>query len=208
MHKGRDPIDENEPCVIVLGPSWDRTTGLLPRMTTVGQTRDTWASADFYGKWLLAAAKADAVWQRVKAEPRYEKQLEHVPKDYLPTFGPTALWLVSQLAKNAFTAIVSMNGREEELRGWFLTMRHIGFFAFPTKYYEMRVPHQLSMPSVKNAVLAGTVRLNDWKLCLRPEYSSPTMSFAAATALQIQLIQKRAGQGRPEYPAPTAMRLH
>jgi hypothetical protein len=203
-----DLIDENEPCVIVQGPSWDRTASLLPRMTAEGQTRDTWASADFYGKWLLAAAKADAVWQKVKAEPRYEKQLERLPKDYLPAFGPTSFWLVSKLANNAFTAIFSMKGKEEELRGWFLTMRHIDFFVFSAGYYEMRVPHRLSMAGIKNAVLAGTVRMNDWKLCRRPEYSSPTMSFAEATGLQIRLIQKRAGQVHPEYSAPAAMRLH
>ena len=203
-----DLIDENEPCVIVQGPSWDRTTSMLPRMTIEGQTKDTGASADFYGKWLLAAAKADAVWQRVKAEPRFEKQLERVPKDYLPAFGSTGFWLVSRLANSAFTAIFSMNGKEEELRGWFLTMRHIGFFASSAGYYEMRVPHQLSMARVKNAVLAGTVRMNDWKLCRRPEYSSPTMSFAEATGLQIRLIQKCAGQGHSEYSAPAAMRLH
>jgi hypothetical protein len=174
-------IRENDPCILVVGPPWP-SPGQHHTELFYGHHR-----TEFYGRWLLAAAKADEVWKKVKGEPHYEEQLERVPNNYLPAFGATALWLVSQLANNSFSAIVSVNGREEEMRGWFLTMRHMDFFCFPDKRYKMILPHRLSMANVKNAVLAGVVRMNDSKLCLRPEYSSPTLTYAEAKAWQTRL---------------------
>ena len=161
-------IHENDPCIVVVGPPWP-SPGHHHTELFCGHHR-----TEFYGRWLLAAAKADEVWKKVKGEPHYEEQLERVPNNYLPAFGATALWLVSQLANNSFSAIVSVNGREEEMRGWFLTMRHMDFFSCSLfdKRYKMLLPHRLSMANIKNAVLAGVVRMNDSKLCLRPEYSS------------------------------------
>jgi hypothetical protein len=121
VEEGMNP--ELEPCIFVEGPRR--------------------ASAEFYGKWLLGAAKADEVWKKAKEEPRYKKQLEQVPINYVPAFGVTALWLVSQLANNSLSAIVSVNGREEEMRGWFLTMRHMDFFCYLDKRYEMILPPSL-----------------------------------------------------------------
>src|SRR4029077_12727044 len=121
--------------------------------------------------------------QRVKIEPRYRKQLECIPSGYFPAFGPTAIWLVSLLPNNSFSAIVTLNGKEEELRRWFLMARHIGFFAFANKHYQMRVPHYVSMGGVKNAVLAG-FPMNERDCYLRPQYSSPTMPYAEAKTLQ------------------------
>ena len=133
----QDSIDESEACIFIQGPSWDITTGLLRRPTREGEIRDSWASADFYGRWLLAAAKADAVWQKVKEEPRYKKQLERLPDNYFPAFAKTAFCLVSQLANESFSAIVGLNREEEKVRRWFLTMRQIGFFSWSEKHYEM-----------------------------------------------------------------------
>ena len=94
-------ICESEPCIFVRGPSWDVTTGPLRRLRT-GPGVNTWAEPGVYGKWLLAAAKADDVWQRLKEEPRYRKQLERIPSGYFPAFGPTAIWLVSLLPNKPF----------------------------------------------------------------------------------------------------------
>jgi len=71
-------------------------------------------------------------------------------------------------------------------------MRHLNFFSYPDKHYEMTIPHQLSMGGVKNAVLVGVVKMKDEKLYLRSEYSSPTMSFAEAKAWQQRLCEMRA----------------
>jgi hypothetical protein len=57
------------------------------------------------------------------------------------------------------------------------------------KRYEMILPHRLSMANVRNAVLAGVVRMNDSKVCLRPEYHSPTMTYAEAKASQARLSE-------------------
>jgi hypothetical protein len=43
------------------------------------------------------------------------------------------------------------------------------------------------MANVKNAVLAGVVQMNDNKLCMRPEYWDPTMTYAEAEAWQTRL---------------------
>jgi hypothetical protein len=168
VEKGMNP--ELEPCIFVEGPRR--------------------ASAEFYGKWLLGAAKADEVWKKAKEEPRYKKQLERVPNNYFPAFGINAIRLLSLLPTNNFSTIVCVKSKdngEERLR-WFLIMRRMGFFFFPEKRYEMRIPHRVSMAGVKNAVLAGFL-MNDPEHCLRPEYSSPTMTHAEAEAWQMRLCE-------------------
>jgi hypothetical protein len=195
----REAIHESEPCIFVQGPSWDVTTGPLRRLRTrrEGETFSTWAEPEFYGKWLLAAAKADDVWQSVIEEPRYKKQLECIPSGYFPAFGPTAIWLVSQLPSNSFSAIVTLNGKEDELPRWFLTARHLSFFAFTATHYEMRIPHYVGMGGVKNAVLAG-FQMDERDCYLRPEYESPTMPYAEAKALQERVHEMRKNYRRQE----------
>ena len=39
-----NPVHETEPCIFVEGPRW--------------------ADAEFYGKWLLTAAKTQALWEK------------------------------------------------------------------------------------------------------------------------------------------------
>jgi hypothetical protein len=79
-----------------------------------------------------------------------------------------------------------LTGREREMRGWFLTMRLMGFFSLAEKRYAMRIPHRLSMGGVKNDVLAGTVLMNDGQY-QHPNYPAPTMTYAEAKAWQMQL---------------------
>jgi hypothetical protein len=168
-------MSDDEPCILVEGPRRP--------------------SAEFYGKWLLAAAKADEVWKKAKEEPRYKKQLERVPNNYFPAFGMNAIRLLSLLPNNYFSTIVSLNCKEkgEERLRWFLIMRLLGFFSVPDKRYEIRVPHQVSIAGVKNAVLAGFL-MNDAECYLRPKYSTPTVTYAEATALQARLCE--AGERR------------
>jgi hypothetical protein len=168
VEEGMKP--ELEPCIFVEGPRRP--------------------SAEFYGKWLLGAAKADEVWKKVKEEPRYKNQIERVPNNYFPAFGMNAIRLVSLLPTNNFSTIVSLDCEhkgEERLR-WFLIMRLLDFFSVSDKRYEMRVPHRVSMAGVKNAVLAGFL-MNDTECCLRPEYSAPTMTYAEAKAWQTRLCE-------------------
>jgi hypothetical protein len=166
---------ELEPCIFVEGPRRP--------------------SAEFYGKWLLAAAKADKVWQKAKEDPRYSKQLDRVPNNYIPAFGINAIQLLSLLPINNFSTIVSLNHEnkgEDRLR-WFLMMRLLEFFAVPDKRYQISVPHQVSIAGVKNAVLAGFL-MNDTECCMRPEYSAPIMTYAEAKAWQARLCE--AGERR------------
>jgi hypothetical protein len=113
MSKTMNVASDDERCIFVEGPGRP--------------------SAEFYGQWLLAAGKADALWKKAKEEPRFEKQLERVPNYYFPAFGMTAIRLVSQLANNYFSAIVRLDSKdkEEELLRWFLIMRLMDFFSFP-----------------------------------------------------------------------------
>jgi hypothetical protein len=165
-------IHESERCIFVEGPRRP--------------------SAEFFGKWLVAAGKADALWKKAGEEPRFEKQLERVPNNYFPAFGMNAIRLVSLLPNNYFSTIVSLNCEykgEERLR-WFLIMRLLGFFSVPDNRYEMGVPHRVSMAGVKNAVLSGFL-MNDTECCLQPKYSAPTMTYAEAKAWQTRLGEKR-----------------
>jgi hypothetical protein len=170
MSKMMSVTSDDEPCILVEGPRQP--------------------SVEYYGKWLIAAAKADEVWKKAKEEPRYKKQLERVPNNYFPAFGMNAIRLLSLLPNNNFSTIVSLSCRdkgEERLR-WFLIMRLLGFFSVPDKRYEISVPHQVSIAGVKNAVLAGFL-MNDAECCLRPKYSVPTMTLLEAKAWQTRLCE-------------------
>ena len=74
-------IEKDLPCILVEGPRW--------------------ADAAFYGKWLLAAAKANALWDKAIKDPSFEKQVNRLMVAYIPEFSISATVLLSYLEKNS-----------------------------------------------------------------------------------------------------------
>jgi hypothetical protein len=123
---------------------------------------------------------------QAKKTPRYAKELEPLGRGYSPNFGEIALELVSQFPRNAFTAIIH---GDEDMRRWFLMMRHLSFFqgGFGDAY-NMFIPHRIGIAGTKIAVLAG-LRMTDPKYYRRPEYSSSTVSGPYALEMRERRVQ-------------------
>jgi hypothetical protein len=64
-------------CVLVEGPSW--------------------GDAEFYGKWLLAAAQAETFWNKAYNDSKFQKEVDRVWLDYIPHFGITATLIIAEL---------------------------------------------------------------------------------------------------------------
>ena len=76
-----DPLHETEPYILVEGPRW--------------------GDAEFYGKWLLAAAKAEALWKEAVNDPSFKKQIEPVTMLYTPDFSIGATVLLSRFEEES-----------------------------------------------------------------------------------------------------------
>lgn len=154
----------SEPCVLVEGPRW--------------------GDAAFYAKWLLAAAKANALWYKAIKDPSFEKQVDRLTVDYIPHFSIVATVLLSHLEKNLASFVVHMY---EEMEGEVFTMMvEMGFFVRTGQRYQMVIPTRLTMGKVKRAALklAQTEGEEYW---LHPENLVATMPYADAKAWQARL---------------------
>ena len=77
----QNSIEEGEPYILVEGPEW--------------------GDAEFCGKWLLMAAKAEALWKKAINDPSLKEQIETLTAVNMPDFGIGAIVMVSQLEKNS-----------------------------------------------------------------------------------------------------------
>jgi hypothetical protein len=154
----------SEPCALVEGPMW--------------------ADTKFYGKWLLAAAKADALWKKSISDPSFQEQVDRLMITYIPDFNIGATVLLSRLEQNLASFVVSLNGEEEPEE--FAMMIGMGFFVLTGHRYQMVIPARLTLGSVKKAVLR-LAQTEDEECFLHPEYIVTTMPFAEANAWQRRL---------------------
>ena len=158
-------IHENEPYILVEGPKW--------------------GDAEFYGKWLLAAAKTNALWKKAINDPSIEKQVEMLTIIYMPDFGIGATVMVSQLEENLASFAIQLNGVAIELVDEFVMMAEMGFFVLTGQRYQMAIPAQLNMDVVKRAALKFA-QTEDEDI-LHPENLVATMPYAEAKAWQERL---------------------
>lgn len=162
----KDSNQECEPCILVEGPMW-------------GDTK-------FYGKWLLAAAKADALWKKAIKDPIFEMQVERLLVVYVPDFSIAATVLLSRLEKNLVAFVTRLNDEQEGEA--FAMMVKMGFFILTGQRYQMVIPTLLSMEKVKKAALE-LAQTEDQEFYLHPEYLVATMASAEAKAWQSRLRQ-------------------
>jgi hypothetical protein len=160
-----DYEDEAQPYVLVEGPRW--------------------ADAEFYGKWLLAAAKANALWQEAMKDPCFMKKVDRLMIISIPDFSITATVLLSWLEKNLASLVVALYEEEGED---FVMLVEMGFFVRTGERYQMVIPTRLNMTKVKAAMLK-LAQTEDEQYCLHPEYLVATMSYAQTKEWQARLHQ-------------------
>jgi len=85
-------IQSSDPCVLIEGPSW--------------------GNAEFYGKWLLAAAQAETFWKEACKDSDFEKQVERVSIAYLPDFGIAASVMLMQLGEYRTTFVLDLHSED------------------------------------------------------------------------------------------------
>ena len=144
-----------------------------------------WADAEFYGKWLLAAAKANALWQQSMKDPSFVKKVDRLMITSVPDFSITATVLLSWLEKNLAYLVVELYEAEGED---FVMMVEMGFFVRTGERYQMVIPTRLNMKKVKAAMLK-LAQTEDEQYYLHPEYLVATMSYAQTKEWQARLHQ-------------------
>jgi hypothetical protein len=164
----KDSIEESEPYILVEGPKW--------------------GDAEFYGKWLLAAAKAEALWKKAINDPIFEKQIEPLTICEIPDFGMGATVMLSQLKKNLASFTVRLRGEYTLLVEDFVMMVEMEFFVLTGQRYQMTIPTGLSMEKVKMAALKLAQAENED--FLHPEYLVATMPKTEAEDWQRRLKER------------------
>jgi hypothetical protein len=139
-----------------------------------------WGDAEFYGRWLLAAAQAEAIWKEALKEPEFEKQTENVCIFYIPDFGIAASMMLTQLGEYRTSYLISLDSEEVE---HFAMMALMGFFIPMDRHYKMAIPANLTKAAFKAAMIkyAGT---EDKEFMLHPEHLVRSMSLSEARAWQ------------------------
>lgn len=151
----------------------------------------SWPDAEFYSKWLLAAAKAQALWQDAKKDPDFAKRVDCVSAIYIPDFGITASVLLSRLIDSGFSLIVDLYGEDLEVEV-FSMMIGMGFFARTGQHYKMVIPTRLTTGVVKSAARQFVETL-DGDFYFHPEHLLTTMSLEQAKEWQTRLENMNTG---------------
>lgn len=148
------------PCVLVEGPSW--------------------GDAEFYGRWLFAAAEAEAFWKNAYKDSEFQKQVDRVCVVYIPDFGISATLIIAELRKYKTSLTIDLNTEEGES---FAMMVAMGFFTFSAPRYQMTIPSHLTEMQVKQAILNFS-QTEDAEFMLHPEHLVTAISLAEARAWQ------------------------
>jgi len=148
------------PCVLVQGPSW--------------------GDAEFYGRWLLAAAEAETFWRHAYEDSEFRKRVDRVCVVYMPHFGISATAIIIELGEYRTSLTIDLNSEESEN---FAMMAAMGFFTFSAPRYQMSIPSHLTETQVKKAILKFA-QTEDAESVLHPEHLVTAITFAEATTWQ------------------------
>jgi len=162
-----NPVHETETCVLVEGPRWP--------------------DAEVYGKWLLMATKAEALWKKVLKDTSFESQIDLLTAVYRPQFDRSASLFLFQLKKNLVSFTIPLHNSEDwaEL-DQFALMAEMGFFVLTDGRYQMVIPAKLNIDVVKSAALR-LAKTEDEDGLHHPEYLVATMPYAQAEEWQARL---------------------
>ncbi len=150
------PIHDHEPCVLIEGPRW--------------------GDAEFFGRWLLAADKANKLWNEAAKDPTFDKQVERLQVVYKLDLCMAALALLLELHEHFVAFPLRLDSEEGEL---FAILAEMGFFALTGERYQMVIPRRLNIARVKRALLRFA-RTEDTEYVLHPEHLVTAMSCGEA----------------------------
>jgi hypothetical protein len=154
------PCNPYDPYVLVEGPRW--------------------GDAEFYGKWLLAAHRANSLWKRASEDVSFAKRVERLEVVCVLDLAMAATGLLLELRGQFFTFMIRVDSEEAEL---FAMLASMGFFARTGERYQMVIPNRLTLATVKNALLR-LARTEDGEFMLHPEDLVTTVTFVEAKAWQ------------------------
>src|SRR5262245_8496739 len=153
------PCNPNDLYLIVEGPSW--------------------GDAEFLGKWLLAAHKANEHWQKAAESPEFAKEVERLQVVSLLDLSMAATCLLLELRGQFVAFLIRLDSDEGEL---FAMLAGMGFFARTGERYQMVIPARLTLATVKSALLR-LAQTEDSKSELHPELLVSAIPFTRAQAL-------------------------
>jgi hypothetical protein len=148
-------ISDDCPCLLIEGPRW--------------------SDAAFHGKWLLAAAKAQALWE--KADPSFKKQVDALVN--MPDFNICATSLIACLYRDRVALMVP-------LEDWHVIMMvEMGFFVLTGQRYQMVIPAGVTMGFKRALKLA---QAEDEEYIRYLEHHVAIMPYAEAKAWRARLL--------------------
>jgi hypothetical protein len=154
----------------------------LPPMCSLGVLVEGFGDAEFYGNWLLAASKAEALRKEAFDDPDFEKQVDRLTVIYIPDFGISATLFLIRLKDNLSSFVISFC---EDEGVDFVLMTELGFFVRTARGYQMAIPADLTLTKVKAAALTYA-QTEDDKSYLHPEVVVYLMPLAEALRSQMR----------------------
>jgi hypothetical protein len=142
-------------------------------------------------KWLLAADKANKLWNEAAKDSNFAKRVELVTVMYIPDFAVAALYMALELREQKVTFLLRLYSDDANM---FAMMAEMGFFALTGQRYRMVIPKRLNMTKVKRALLRYA-QTEDSEYILHPEDLVTTMPFVEAKAWQKRLRAMRKNHG-------------
>jgi hypothetical protein len=142
-----------------------------------------WGDAEFYGNWLLAAAKAETLWNEASDDPDFAKQVDRLSVATIPHFGIAATVFLMRLKDHLVSFVISFN--EGDGVDEFVMMVEMGFFVCSGQSYHMAIPRELSLAKVKAAALIYAQSEDD-EYNLHPELVVSSMPLDEALRCQIR----------------------
>ena len=139
MTEAKEVSEQVQLCVVVAGP-------------------ELWGDAKFLGAWLIAAAKAQGLWDEAKADPGFAKSSAIITDNY------EAMWGELDLGKETFRFLLDMQGSagtfivdlDTPNGDPFVLLARLGFFVRVEDRYKLDVPVDLTLEKVKAVVIDYT----------------------------------------------------
>ena len=140
-------------------------------------------AAEFLGRWLLAAVRADRILRKqFRQNPKLKEQITSLELDMHVCFAPPATRFVELLMKNLACFLLPIWGEWGEI---FSIMVQIGFFRRTGDRYQMTLPERISGSAIETALL-NLARTEDEDF-LHPERFVTCISRSDAQKWQLRL---------------------
>jgi hypothetical protein len=161
----------------------DRSKSLDDRFGFV-VTGPSWGDAEFYGKWLLAASRAEKFSREAQQDPTFLKKIDSLTVIYDLDFSIAASLITMQLKEFGNCLIVRVD--DVFKADHFAMMAGMGFFRAVGRHHHLMVPKRLRRIDVRRSILRYA-RTEDEESMLHPEYLAAAMPLTEARTHQIRL---------------------